>query len=132
MPEVCSFSRAAFTLWTLCGRTMDLISCTSVPPEPGAGSQSRPVAAAATASRRFSSDETRRWRGALRCQSARGRRRTLPQTWRGDRAARLRHRAADAVEQAERVLGDDLDDGVAARRLVIAVNHRGKPRQPPP
>ena len=49
-----------------------------------------------------------------------------------DVAPRLRHGAAHAVQQAERVFRDDLDDGVAARRLVVAVDDRREPGQPPP
>ena len=38
--------------------------------------------------------------------------------------------AADAIQQPERVVGDDIENRVAARRLVVAVDDRREPRRP--
>ena len=49
-----------------------------------------------------------------------------------DVAARLGHGPAHTVEQAERIFRHDLDDGVARRGLVVAVDDRRESGQPAP
>src|SRR5262249_4679441 len=48
-----------------------------------------------------------------------------------DIAPEVGHDSADAVQQTQGILRDDFDNAVAARRLVVAMNHRREARQMP-